>query len=586
MKIVLYLSVLATVMCFISCRKGNFPCETCNETNKPPIASAGPDQTITLPADSILLDGSASSDPDGTITVWLWTKISGPATFTINNPAASKTVVKNLIRGVYQYELTVKDDKGLSAKDTIQVIVNDPSQPNHPPVANAGADQTITLPTNSVNLDGSGSTDPDNNITNYTWKKISGSFAFNIVNPNAIQTQVNNLFQGVYEFELKVTDAGGLFSKDTVRAIVNIPCNNSIWPAINASLTQIGMLSESRAPGAGAAGNKIVFAGGWKHVLSCCFVCGEYQVGSSVVDVYDINAGSWQTHQSSKARLIGATVSAGDKIFFAGGYSWVFYPSGGEWDESFDNVDIYDVSANTWNATHLSKARERIGGATIGSKVFFAGGTFYTGNGYPNQIWDVSNVVDIYDMGTNSWSATTLSVARGNINAVVIGDKIYFVGGMGYGINVSNVVDIYNNSTNSWSTSDLQTVVASLSPPPGMGVIDKFYSVGNNIIFWSGQFQVGIRNLATGNTSVACVSYKPAYHINNKIVFFDGSNQIQIYDPATGNWFKGISNPAIPAGIGYSVVQLNNSLYLGGGLSGGLEQSVCIFSNTVYKLTW
>ena len=33
--------------------------------NKPPTANAGPDQVITLPTDSISLDGSASSDPDG-----------------------------------------------------------------------------------------------------------------------------------------------------------------------------------------------------------------------------------------------------------------------------------------------------------------------------------------------------------------------------------------------------------------------------------------------------------------------------------------------------------------------------------------
>ena len=37
---------------------------------------------------------------------------------------------------------------------------------NHPPVAKAGADQTITLPTNTVNLDGSASTDPDHRPTN------------------------------------------------------------------------------------------------------------------------------------------------------------------------------------------------------------------------------------------------------------------------------------------------------------------------------------------------------------------------------------------------------------------------------------
>src|SRR5688572_11335372 len=90
---------------------------------------------------------------------------------------------------------------------------------NRPPVANAGADQPITLPTNSVNLNGS-ATDPDNNITSYQWSKISGPSSFTIANPNSVQTQLTNLVEGVYQFELKVTDAGGLFDKDAVQVTV------------------------------------------------------------------------------------------------------------------------------------------------------------------------------------------------------------------------------------------------------------------------------------------------------------------------------------------------------------------------------
>ena len=60
-----------------------------HEGNKPPIAVAGSDQVITLPTDSALLDGSASSDPDGKISDpiaigWRWEKISGPASFANN----------------------------------------------------------------------------------------------------------------------------------------------------------------------------------------------------------------------------------------------------------------------------------------------------------------------------------------------------------------------------------------------------------------------------------------------------------------------------------------------------------------------
>jgi Tol biopolymer transport system component len=93
---------------------------------------------------------------------------------------------------------------------------------NRPPVANAGADQVITLPSNSVNLNGS-ATDPDNNITSYQWTKISGPSSFTIANPSSVQTQVTNLVAGVYQFELKVTDQFALNDKDVVQVTVLDP---------------------------------------------------------------------------------------------------------------------------------------------------------------------------------------------------------------------------------------------------------------------------------------------------------------------------------------------------------------------------
>src|SRR6188768_4131245 len=101
-----------------------------------------------------------------------------------------------------------------------------PERPNSAPVSNAGSDQTITLPINTVTLNAGASTDPDNNITSYLWTKISGP-SFNIGNANIAQTQVANLIEGVYQFELKVTDAGGLFSKDTMQVMVNQVTTNS-----------------------------------------------------------------------------------------------------------------------------------------------------------------------------------------------------------------------------------------------------------------------------------------------------------------------------------------------------------------------
>ncbi len=150
---------------FISCKK-ELSCENCKDNNKPPIANAGTDQTITVPRDSVLLDGSASTDPDGNIISYKWAQVAGPALSNIIKPDSSKTLIKILAMDVYKFELTVTDNGGLSAKDTVQIIADDPLG-NQPPVACAGADQTITLPTNSIILNGSCSADPDNDITSW-----------------------------------------------------------------------------------------------------------------------------------------------------------------------------------------------------------------------------------------------------------------------------------------------------------------------------------------------------------------------------------------------------------------------------------
>src|SRR5580765_7173100 len=50
-----------------------------------PVGNAGPDQTITIPINSVMLNGSGSYDPDGSIMAYNWTKIGGPAQYTIAN---------------------------------------------------------------------------------------------------------------------------------------------------------------------------------------------------------------------------------------------------------------------------------------------------------------------------------------------------------------------------------------------------------------------------------------------------------------------------------------------------------------------
>jgi hypothetical protein len=91
--------------------------------NQDPTASAGNDTTIVLPVNSAVLRGSAI-DPDGAISSYAWTKISGPAAGTIATPAAAITALNNLVQGLYRYRLTVTDNNGASATNDVYVQVN------------------------------------------------------------------------------------------------------------------------------------------------------------------------------------------------------------------------------------------------------------------------------------------------------------------------------------------------------------------------------------------------------------------------------------------------------------------------------
>ncbi len=71
-------TLLLAIVAFYSCKKEPLTTNS-NGTNKPPIANAGPDQVISPPQDSTVLDGGASTDPDGNIVSYEWRVIAGPS---------------------------------------------------------------------------------------------------------------------------------------------------------------------------------------------------------------------------------------------------------------------------------------------------------------------------------------------------------------------------------------------------------------------------------------------------------------------------------------------------------------------------
>jgi hypothetical protein len=184
--------------------------------NQPPTANAGSDITIILPVNTATLSGSGN-DPDGSITAYAWVKIAGPVPGTLANANTATATASGLVAGVYSYQLTVTDNLGATGRDTVNVTVIPAA--NQPPTANAGSDITIILPVNTATLSGSGN-DPDGSITAYDWVKIAGPLAGTLANANTATATASGLVEGVYSYQLTVTDNAGATVKDTINILV------------------------------------------------------------------------------------------------------------------------------------------------------------------------------------------------------------------------------------------------------------------------------------------------------------------------------------------------------------------------------
>jgi len=151
--------------------------------NQPPVADAGGPYYCDR-YEIILLDGSGSHDPDGSLKSWTW-DFGDDTTGTGVKPSHIYTEY-----GIYTVVLTVTDNDGLTDSDSTTVTVSTPppiSPPvsmgsaNKKPVADAGPDQTVYVD-ETVIFDGSGSYDPDGSLKSWTWdfgdgEKASGETA-------------------------------------------------------------------------------------------------------------------------------------------------------------------------------------------------------------------------------------------------------------------------------------------------------------------------------------------------------------------------------------------------------------------------
>lgn len=201
--------------------------------NQTPVTNAGGDQTVTQ-GDLVILNGGASSDPDGSISSYRWEQISGVAVVLAGANTVSASFTAPATTDILTFRLWATDNQGLSSYDIINIIIK-PLVSAVAPIANAGPNQTVA-PGSNVTLDASASSDADGSIVSYSWMQTSGGAVTinnaNIASPNFTAPAGADTLT----FRLTVTDNQGISAIDTVDIII---FNNNAAPIANAGLDRV-----------------------------------------------------------------------------------------------------------------------------------------------------------------------------------------------------------------------------------------------------------------------------------------------------------------------------------------------------------
>ncbi|HYO76574.1 MAG TPA: PKD domain-containing protein, partial [Thermoanaerobaculia bacterium] len=174
------------------------------QVNRPPSVSAGADQTITLPDNSVRLEGVVADDglPKGSAVAISWSVVEGGAV-SFSDATSAITTATFQTPGTYVLRLSA-NDSALRTTDDITITV---LPENQPPQVEAGADQRIELPAKAA-LSGTATDDglPAGSTLKTTWSRVAGPGTVTFTDSAKLATQAAFSAAGVYTLRLTATD--------------------------------------------------------------------------------------------------------------------------------------------------------------------------------------------------------------------------------------------------------------------------------------------------------------------------------------------------------------------------------------------
>jgi hypothetical protein len=191
--------------------------------NIAPSVSAGSNRTIGAGTQITL--HATGADPNEDTLSYQWTKVSGPS---VTLPSLAQQDITFTPTNAGQYIFSVRCSDGVNTSTASQVTVT-VNAVNHAPTADAGDNQELTLGS-TVTLNGTASSDPDNDPLTYSWTKTSGP-AVTLVGASTAQPSFVANTVGAYVFSLPVND--GKVSSTASTVTITIVAQNTS-PVANA----------------------------------------------------------------------------------------------------------------------------------------------------------------------------------------------------------------------------------------------------------------------------------------------------------------------------------------------------------------
>jgi len=256
--------------------------------------------------------------------------------------------------------------------------------------------------------------------------------------------------------------------------------------------------------------------------------------------------------------------------------------------------EAYDPATGNWaSEAAMPTPREGFAIAVCQGKIYCIGGSTQMP---PYDMFGAVGVNEAYDPSTNRWQEEApMPYPVTDLQASVVNGKIYCIGGVNSSNVGSKANQVYDPATNTWSEdAPLPTATFDYATATCNG---RIYVI--NGIWWESDYGLDLNQIYNPQNNTWSSGAPPPYPINE---FEDGNyvgaattgvmapvriyaigSYTQIYNPMTNSWSLG--EAISPSRDGFAVVNINDQLYVMGGVTITGDLNAEVATETEFNLT-